>query len=124
MVNYSQLSASALYREMEPFKDHASTHGHLTSLRSKSSLGNFQDRYFTEFLCSYSYHVMVKTCLAAMCVEAAFSEIQSHICTSYICITILKFILVSMSSMFSSFLCFLITNSLKMGVHHITSHYL
>ena len=83
VVNYNQLSICQ--GEIEPFEDHSSTHGHLTSLRNKpkqSNLGNFQYKYLPELLVNvYSYHLMVKlkVCLAVACVEASFSQIWTHI---------------------------------------------
>ena len=53
----SQLSACQ--GEMEPLKDHPSTHGHLTTLKNKpqkSNLGNFQHQYLPKLLVNvYSY---------------------------------------------------------------------
>ena len=53
VVNYSWLSACQ--GKMEPFEDHPSTHGCLTSFRNKPQqkqpeLGNFQHQYLTELL--------------------------------------------------------------------------
>ena len=59
--------------EMEPFKDHPNTRGHLTGLRtslSKSSLGNFQHWYLANMLASvYSYCVKVKVYFLVECME-------------------------------------------------------
>ena len=60
VVNYSWLSACQ--GDMEPFKDHPSTHGCLTSLRNKSSLGKLQCQYLTELLVNvYRYSLMEKS---------------------------------------------------------------
>ena len=60
VVNYSRLSACQ--GELEPFEGHSNTHGHLTSLRNKSSLSNFQHQYLAELLVNvYSYCSMVKS---------------------------------------------------------------
>ena len=57
--------------EMEPFKDHPSTRVHLTSLRNKSSLSNFQYQYLSELLVNvYSYHSMVKS-VSCYCVRGS-----------------------------------------------------
>ena len=57
---YSWLSACQ--EEMEQFKDHPSTRGHLTSLRNKSSLDKFQHQYLPQLLVIvYSYRLMVKS---------------------------------------------------------------
>ena len=69
--------------KMEPFKDDLSTYGHLTSLRNKpqqSNLENSQHKYLSELLVNvYSYHVMVKVCLAVVWMEATISQIYSEI---------------------------------------------
>ena len=66
-VNYSQLSACQ--GDMEPFIDHPSTHGCLTSLRNKSSLGKLQCQYVTELLINvYSYRLMEKS-VSSCCVR-------------------------------------------------------
>ena len=78
VVNYSQLSACQ--GDMEPFEGNPSTRGRLTSLRNKSSQGNFQHPYWPELLVNvYSYRLMVKGVLTVVCVEGVFSQIRSHI---------------------------------------------
>ena len=47
---------------------------------SKGILDNFLHQYLPELLVNvYSYRVMVKVCLAVVCVEAGFCQIQSQI---------------------------------------------
>ena len=81
---YDELQlVSACPGKMEPFKDDLNTHGHLTSLRNKpqqSNLENSQHKYLSELLVNvYSYHVMVKVCLAVVCMEATISQIYLEI---------------------------------------------
>ena len=68
VVNYSQ--PSACQGEMEPFEDHLSTCGRLTSIRNKpqqKQLGNFQHHYLPQLLVNvYSYCLMLKVCLAVV----------------------------------------------------------
>ena len=59
VLNYSRLSACQ--GKMESSKDHLSTCEHLTSLRNKRSLGNFQCQYLAKLLVNvYSHHLMMK----------------------------------------------------------------
>ena len=82
VVNYSQLSACQ--GDMQPFEGDPYTLGRLKSLRNKpqqkhpGKLSTHQ--YLAELLVNvYSYCLMVKVCLAIVCVEAVFSQIWSHI---------------------------------------------
>ena len=82
VVNYSRLSGCQ--GDMEPFEGDPSTYGCLISLRNKPQQkqpGQLSASiYLPELLVNvYSYHLMVKMCLAVMCVEGSFSEIQPHI---------------------------------------------
>ena len=67
---------------MEPFKDHLSTHGDLTRLRNTPQQKQPSDvhlKYLPESLVNaYTYHLMVKVCLAVVCVKASFSQIRSN----------------------------------------------
>ena len=64
-------AVSACPGEMGPFKDHLTSH-------SKSNLGNFLHQYLPELLVNvYSYHVIMKVCLAVVCVETDFCRIRS-----------------------------------------------
>ena len=48
----------------------------------KNSLVNFQHQYLAELLTNvYSYCLMVKVCVAVVCMEGGFSQIWSHIYT-------------------------------------------
>ena len=50
---------------------------------SKNIIGNFQHQCLNKlFINVYSYHLWWIVCLAVVCVEGAFSQIQSQICTS------------------------------------------
>ena len=50
---------------------------------NNSRMGKFQYQYLPELLANvYSYCLMVKACLAVMCVEANVSQIQSRLCTA------------------------------------------
>ena len=75
VVNYSQKSACP--REMEPFKDHLSTHGYLTSLSiiatTKASRANLPPipSYPNCQLMLYSYHLMVKS-MSYCCVHGSW----------------------------------------------------
>ena len=74
VVNYCWKSVCP--GEMEPFKDHLSTHGHLTSLsnsHNKSIPGKFiTNTYLPELLVNvYSYHVMVKS-MSYCCVHTSW----------------------------------------------------
>ena len=69
---------------MEPFEGDLSTRGRLTSLKNKpqpNNLGKFhQHQCLPELLVNvYSYYLMVQVCLAVVCVEGGFSQIQSHL---------------------------------------------
>ena len=67
VVNYSQLSACQV--DMQSFEGDPSTHGCLTSLRNKSSPGNFQHQYLPELLVNvYSYRLMLKS-VSCCCVH-------------------------------------------------------
>ena len=47
---------------------------------SKSSLGNFYHRYLAELLVNvYNNRLMVKMCLAIVCVEVGFSQMRLHV---------------------------------------------
>ena len=75
VVNYSQLSACQ--GDMQPFEGDPYTRGHLTSLRNKSSPGNFQHQYLAELLVNvYSYRLMVKS-VSCCCVRGSrfFSDL-------------------------------------------------
>ena len=67
---------------MQPLKGDLSTHGRLISLRNKPQQKqprHFQHQYLSELLVNvYSYRLMVKMCLAVVCVEGIFSQIWSH----------------------------------------------
>ena len=79
VVNYSQLSACQ--GDMQPFEGDPYTHGRLTSLRNKSSPGNFQHQYLAELLVNvYSYCLMVKS-VSCCCVRGSrlFSELVTFI---------------------------------------------
>ena len=64
---------------------HLGIRGCLTSLRNKQQQNqpsNFQHQYLPELLVNvYSYYVMVKVCLAVVCIEAGFCQIQSQLHT-------------------------------------------
>ena len=82
VVNHSRVSACQ--REMESFEGDPSipdVQQALETSHRKISLGNFQHHYLTEWLVNvYSYHLMVKSVsCCCVCVEASFSQIQSHI---------------------------------------------
>ena len=79
VVIYSQLSTCL--GEMKPFRDHLSTYiwTFETSFRSnpQSSLGNIQHQYLPKLLC---VHLLCdgEKCLAVVCIEVDFSQIQSY----------------------------------------------
>ena len=78
VVNYSKLAACQ--GEREPFEDHPSTRGCLTS-HNKSCLGNFQHQYLAELLVNiYSNPLMVKS-LSCCCVHGRrlFSDPVTYI---------------------------------------------
>ena len=69
VVNYSQLSACQ--GDIQPFEGDPYTRGRLTSLRNKSSSGNFQHQYLAEFLVNvYNYCLMVKS-VSCYCVRGS-----------------------------------------------------
>ena len=80
VVNHSQLSACQ--GGMEPVEKHLNARGRPTSLRNKpqqKQTGNFQPQCLAEQLVNvYSHCLMVKVCFAVLCMEASFSQIQSH----------------------------------------------
>ena len=80
VVNYSQLSACQ--GDIQPFEGDQYTRGRLTSLRNKSSLGNFQHQYLAELLVNvYSYCLMVKS-VSCCCVRGSrlFSDLVTFVC--------------------------------------------
>ena len=79
VVNYSQLSACQ--GDMQPFEGDPYTGGRLTSLRNKSSPGNFQHQYLAELLVDvYSYCLMVKS-VSCCCVRGSrlFSDLVTYV---------------------------------------------
>ena len=80
VVVYSQLFACP--GEIQPFKDHSSTHDvwqASETSHNKSSLGNLYHWHLLEMLVTvYSHCVMVKSVPAVVYVEAKSSQIQSH----------------------------------------------
>ena len=83
-----ELQQLSTYQEtIQPFEGDPSTRGRLTSIKNKSSTGNFQHQYLLELLVSmYSYHLMVKS-VSCYCraMGSNFSVVRLTSCRS-VCI--------------------------------------
>ena len=89
VVNYSQLSACQ--GDMQTFEGDPYTRGRLTSLRNKSSPGNFQHQYQAELLANvYSHCLMVKS-VSCCCVHG--SRLLSDLVTYQFLAAAISFIL-------------------------------
>ena len=83
LISQSYSPLSSRLGEMEPFEDDLSTRGHLTTLRNRPQQKQprqLSPSILAELLVNvYSYRLMVKVCIAVMCMEGSFSQIRSHI---------------------------------------------